>query len=189
MRTFDLKDELWSAVKAVRQPHLDRMVALGVPKWALARLGAVQPPLGVQKVQEARDGFYEPSEDGPLNVIVPVFDGGEIIDLIALRPSEPTGWRWRTGDGWALGLDLLEGDSPIELVANPITWLAKAGAAFCLLDWTLPVSRWARLRDAPPLVTNDDLLWHRINNASAASIPPLVSASFTIDRKGKPYAA
>jgi hypothetical protein len=189
MRAFDLEAELWSAVNAVQQPHLNRLVDLGVPKWALARLGAVQPPFGVHKVHETPDGFYEPVEDGSLNIIMPVYECGDVIDLIALRPSEPTRWRWRTGDGWALGLDLLAADPPIDLVANPLAWLAEAGSAFCLLDWTLPPQKWARLRTGPPIVTDDDLLRHRLNKSFAAAVPPLIGNRPNYHRKGKSHAA
>lgn len=186
MGGVDLTAELFAAAAAVAMPELRRMEALGVPKSSIARLAAYQPPFGLQRVEEIGDGLYQPSEDGPVAVIIPVmeFDVVEtwgirtpistVIDLIAFRPDNPNQWRWRVGDAWALGAYLLFEDAPIELVANPLEWLAKGGDALCLLDWTMTPRRWEELRSGPPLVSPDTVLQARLNDAYQASMAPIV---------------
>src|SRR5687767_2385928 len=126
----DLIAEAFAAAGRVREPHFRRMAALGVPRSALIRVGRKQPPFGLQPVQECPGGLFEPAEEGPLSIIIPVVEfpmidfygvdveTTEIIDLIAFRSNNPFRWLWRTGDGWALGSDLLRRDAPIPLVAT-----------------------------------------------------------------------
>lgn len=181
--SLDLHAEAFAAVERVRKPHLRRLEAAGVPLSAIMTIGRVQPPFGVHRVREGADGLWEPDEDGRLCAILPVvvprsfdwfeheIDTVEIIDLIAFHTSAPLRWSWRTGDGWALGADLLDEDLPVTLVTSPLEWLAKSGQALCLLDWSSSSPAWSSLRGGPPLQFADDALRQRVRNALIQSAP------------------
>lgn len=182
----DLDAEAKAALDRVGGRELRRMEALGVPLRAIAQLGARQPPFGLAAIEEHRDGTYTPIDQGRLAIIVPVavpvifeafglpIESIEIIDLVAFRSDAPTRWRWRTGDAWALGSELLDQDAPITLVAHPLAWLAEGGEALCLLDWSMSHRHWHMLREGPPLVANDPALRNKLNAAHRDLQPPLV---------------
>jgi hypothetical protein len=175
MTGADLAEEMWRAVGNVRQPHLDRLSALGCDLSAICALGQHQPPFGVERVCWASGGLYEPSEHGIAAVVQPVIawddDFPECIDLIAWQTSAPRRWAWRTGTGWALGEWLLDGDEPVPVVETPLEWLASAGTAFCILDWDAPAACWSRLRSGPPLSFASDLLRTKVRNALVRTVP------------------
>src|SRR5688572_15498032 len=98
MRGADIRAEAEAAIARVRQPHIDRLLALGVPREALATLGARQIPFGVCKVERIERGLYQPG-DGPLHVLSPVYAAGDVIDIVAWRSDQPMNWAWRTGLG------------------------------------------------------------------------------------------
>ena len=189
----DLDAEAFAAGAKVREPHIRRLEALGVSLSALAALGRHQPAFGIERIREESGGLWVPDPDGYLAAIVPVvehwlvdcsgvlLDTVEIVDLVAFRTASPMRWRWRTGDGWALGAGHLIGDAPIDLVASPLAWLASAGRAMCLLDWELRPQRWRQLRDGPPIVTADEMLRRRLNDKFSASIPPIVLAPVNVE--------
>lgn len=137
MSAADLKSEMLAATARVRQSHLDRLMALGVPGIAIATLGGRQIPFGVGTVERLERGLYQPG-DGPLHVLSPVYAAGEIIDIIAWRSDAPANWVWRTGLGWALGSDELcprWDNDPMPIHATPLDWLRAAGEGICILDW------------------------------------------------------
>lgn len=166
-----LEEEMFAASFEVRRAHIDRIVACGVPLEAIAQLGVKQPQFGIAAIREEKGSLYSPDPDGAPAVIMPVFDCGEVIDLIAFKSSRPANWRWRIGHGWALGADLLDGDNPVRVVRTPIEWLAEAGDAFAVLDWEAPAQCWREVQSAPPLIVADELLQHRLQRAIIASIP------------------
>lgn len=112
---------------------------MGASPASIAELGARQIPFGVANVERLERGLYQPG-DGPLHVLTPVYEGGEVIDLIAWRSERPMDWAWRTGLGWALGADEIRrdywpGDPPLQLHATPLDWLRAGGLGLCVLDW------------------------------------------------------
>lgn len=140
MKMADLQVEAHAACQRVRQPHIDRLIALGVPGAAIATLGEREIPFGIGTVERMADGLYQPGE-GSLHVISPVYEGGEIIDLVAWRSNAPGNWAWRTGLGWALGCYMLSprwDDDPVIIHATPLDWLRAGGTGMCILDWEAP---------------------------------------------------
>ena len=137
MTAAALYDEMCAATARVRQPHIDRLLALGVPGKAIASLGSRELPFGISTIERMERGLYQPG-DGPLHVLSPVYVGGEIIDIVAWRSDAPGNWAWRTGLGWALGADLLAprwDSDPMPIYATPLEWLSHAGEGMCILDW------------------------------------------------------
>ncbi|MCB4861126.1 hypothetical protein K7W03_16160 [Sphingobium sp. PNB] len=161
MKSTDLEAEMAAAANSVRQAHIDRMIALGVPGASIAALGAMQPAFGISPAAVEPSYFYQPV-DGPTHVVMPVMDQGEMIDLIAWRSSNPARWFWRTGLGWALGTDWLLprwDNGPVKLYATPLEWLAGAGEGICVLDWSAP-----EIRDLAALeaIEADELIGRRL---------------------------
>ncbi len=142
-RVVDLESEVRGAVARVRDQHLAALINAGVPAAAIAELGAKQAPFGVGRVDFQRGRIYEPSGEphaiGAL--IVPVYEDAILVDLIALRLLQPSLWKWRVGEAWALGADEIQrgtswdGFTEVELHATPIEWLAAAGKGGCILNW------------------------------------------------------
>lgn len=140
MRTDDLLAEAWAAFQRVRQPHIDRMLVLGVSASSIAMLGAREIPFGVGMIERMGNGLYQPG-DGAVHVLSPVYADGQIIDIVAWRSDAPTKWLWRTGIGWALGTDELRprwDNAPMPIHATPLDWLRAAGEGICVLDWDAP---------------------------------------------------
>ena len=143
MTSADLEAEMASSISRVRQEHIDRLLALGVPGASIADLGAIQPVFGISHAMPEPSRHYQPG-DGPPHVVMPVLDMGDMIDLIAWRTTNPARWFWRTGLGWALGTDWLLprwDDGPVRLFATPLEWMAGAGQGMCILDWNAPEIR------------------------------------------------
>ena len=139
----DLLAELNSAARGVRQPHLDRLRALGVSIRWLAQTGMQIAPFGVAQSEVSKAGLYQVSPDaGLLNVIIPVVEDGALVDLCAFRTDDPGNWALRTGNGWALGLGQGMGEYmwglPVHLYSDPLDWLRGSGEGICVLDWASP---------------------------------------------------
>lgn len=180
-----LNTELDGAVQAVKQAHLDRLAAVGVPIAAIARLGMIQPPFGAGKIRLLPGCAYEPDPDGVPALVIPVttpvwfdiwdfeLETIEIHDLIAVPTARPAAWRWRIGDGRALGGQQLidHMDYPVRLVATPLEWLAQAGQAVCVLDWSDTSPIWPLLHYGPDLIVDDNALRTRLQAALRRTAP------------------
>lgn len=180
MNGRDLLAEMEAAAERVHLPHLERLRALGVSYDALGALGQDEHTIGAGHAVLGTDGLFEPVEHGEPVVIQAVNDDlgrelGEVglIDLIAWRTDEPERWWWRCGSAWALGHELLALDNgePVPVVATPCAWLASAGKALCLLDWSAASPAWSALRHGPALTFNDEALRQRVRNGLAKSAP------------------
>lgn len=173
-RIIDLDVELRTALGRVRDQHLSALVNAGVSAKTIAEIGAKQVPFGVGRVDFRQGRIYEPSGE-PFAIgalIIPVFESGTLIDLIALRLLQPGLWKWRTGEGFALGADEIEFGTPwsgfaeIELHATPIDWLAATGKGACILNYANEVRIRSLSQFDRIIVTN-----HRV----MAKIEPILS--------------
>lgn len=180
MNGRELLAEMEAAAALVRQPHLERLRSLGVSYASLAALGRDEHTIGVGMALLRDDGLFEPSGAGESVVVQAVHDGLDrelgdagLIDLIAWRTSEPERWWWRWGTAWALGHELLVDDigEPLPVVTTPCDWLAAAGEAVCLLDWSASSPAWRALRHGPALTFNDEALRLRVRNGLVQSAP------------------
>lgn len=151
---MNLHEEMSRAVFDIGQRHIDVLLGLGVPGVELAELGAVQMPFGVAMVATDSGGHWWPDDEGAPRLIVPCYERGEIVDLVALKPQAADVWWHRTGQATLLGADLLATcvkDHPIDIVSTPIDWLAKGGKAICVLNWGAPYHELSSLRDWPEI--------------------------------------
>jgi hypothetical protein len=145
-----LQEELWSAIRNVKQRHLDYLRAQGVSKLTIAELGSRHFSFGVANVSDDGAGLYVPDEDGAPHLVLPVYEDGVLVDLCAFTTAAPAKWKLRAGQGWALGL--FDGfhrhwwHGGAILSSTPIDWLRNGAHGLCVLDWASPeVSRLADL--------------------------------------------
>jgi len=145
MNSDDLEREFAAAVNNVRQPHLDRMAALGVNSNALARCVHYAHPFGVMDAEPRRDGTYEAGAGTP-HIVLPVYEGEGMVDLVAWRSDNPARWWLRTGLGWMLNAnDIFNGwHCELTLHSTPLDWLQAGGNGGVVLDWSSPDIRWLR---------------------------------------------
>lgn len=158
---MNLDDETEQAVADVGQRHIDALLNYGVPPAKLAELGARQAPFGVALIKWNNDGLWWPTDDGVPRLVVPCYERGEVVDIVALHPKRPDEWLHRSGQAVILGADLLTTcvkDRPLDVVSNPLDWIAKGGDAVCVLNWAAPYHELSPLRDWPELRVDSPVL-------------------------------
>lgn len=137
----DVHAEMHAAGLASNIMHFRHLRALGVPLKAVAELRQHHWGWGVVRAVDGEAGLYLPG-DGPLHLVLPVYEDGHLIDLVAFRSSEPGNWKLRTGLGLALGLE--RGWEPhrwepqVELSNTPLDWLRNGTRGLCVVDWDAP---------------------------------------------------
>lgn len=169
----DLESEMEAAVHRVRQPHLNRLRALGVSGLFIAQLGMTQAPFGVVQAVIRDDGTYQPGGTVPL-LVQPVFDAtGDLVDIVGWRSADPSRWWLRTGLGWCLGSLSPTWDNRNAVHETPLDWLRAEGVGICVIDWDSDDVRWLgtcdRLIAANETVAR--LLWGKLT--SPAPIPEI----------------
>jgi len=179
--SIDLGGEMQTAVARVEQRHLDWIMGNGASAMAIASLGATQEPFGIGCLEFVGTDYWQP-HSGPAAigaVIQPVYDGGDIIDLIAWRSLKPLDWRWRVGEGWALGTDCLQGSAwlgfnSITVHATPLAWLVAGGEGLTILNWTS--SSLYQLSQFDEIVCSDGKVAARLNNilSRPARVPSII---------------
>lgn len=158
-----------AALARVKQEHLDWMQSSGISSVALAKIGMMQEPFGIAEAEFLESGLYKPITDlsALKAVIQPVYESGDLIDLIAWSIIKPKDWHWRTGSGWALGIDAIwkggvhEDFNSISIHATPFDWLAAEGEGITILDWNAPQIR--MLAEFGQLVCFDRRISNRIS--------------------------
>lgn len=89
---------------------------------------------------EVHETLFDFGPNGSPAFIHPIFDGdGDVIDLIAWRPSAPSRWWLRTGIATMLGEVAVHAcyvhESPLRLHRTPLNWLRRSGWGAVPLDW------------------------------------------------------
>ena len=145
----ELNKELAEAGAATALLHFKHLVALGVSRATLAEQRLDSWGWGVARAVDLGDGLYRPG-DGPLHLVLPVWDDGALIDLVAFRSANPADWRLRTGLGLALGLERgwerYHWQPEVELSLTPLDWLRNGADGLCIVDWDAPdISMFASL--------------------------------------------
>ena len=134
--------ELRAASHAVETRHLRHLNALGVQWETIGGLGAHHYGLGVVNASAGEDGLYFPDPDGEPHLLLPVYEDGELLDIVAFQSTVPDKWLLRCGNGWALGVEggfsrhCWEGSA--RLAATPLDWLRYGAKGLCVLDWSAP---------------------------------------------------
>ena len=137
----DLETELTDAGAASTLLHFKHLVGLGVPRETIASLRRDNWGWGVVKAADVGEGLYSPG-DGLLHLLLPVFNDGDLIDLVAFRSGKAADWKLRTGLGFALGLErgweCHHWRDEVELSLTPLDWLRNGADSLCILDWDAP---------------------------------------------------
>ena len=137
----DLDKELADAGAASTLLHFKHLVALGVSRVVIAELRRADWGWGVMNAVDVDNGLYAPG-DGPLHLVLPVWDDGALIDLVAFRSGNPADWRLRTGLGLALGLEqgweCHHWHDEVELSPTPLDWLRNGTDGLCVVNWDAP---------------------------------------------------
>ena len=139
--TIELAAEVRSAGLASTLFHFKHLIGLGVPRATIAELRREDWGWGVTRAVDAGDGLYSPGE-GPLHLVMPVLDDGDLIDIVAFRSGSPADWKLRTGLGLALGLDRgwerHRWAEEVQLSLTPLDWLRNGADGICIVDWDAP---------------------------------------------------
>ena len=137
----DLPAELTKAARASTLLHFKHLLGLGVPRETVASLRLDSWGWGVENAVDVGDGLYRPG-DGPLHLVLPVWDNEDLVDLVAFRSGSPADWKLRTGLGLALGLDRgwerHHWQDEVELSLTPLDWLRTGADGLCIVDWDAP---------------------------------------------------
>ena len=140
MNALDLERE-WLALPDIGRGDRQLLEQQGVSREATTMVD------GVSVIPITVTGrLWMPSAGGSMALVLPVFDEDEdLVDLVALRTSDPTEWWLRLGFN-----DLIHGASwledahltgqPVRHFMTPLAWLAAGGEGVCLLDHC--ASRW-----------------------------------------------
>lgn len=183
MSGADLHAEMRAAAEASTLLHFRHLEALGIPVVTVADRRRDHWGWGVASVIDAGDGLYQP-DDGPLHLVLPVHEDGELVDLVAFRSKDPTRWLLRTGLGWALGLERglerLTWQESVCLSVSPLEWLRHGAEGVCILDWTAPEIK--QLRDLPRIECSDARLAARLK-AALTRTPQLPEISLVRRRR------
>lgn len=151
---MSISSEFSNACRAVRQRHLDHVKSLGISTQTITghalRFRAMG--FGVTSGTFGGDGLYVPG-DGPAMIVLPIMEGGDLVDLVAWRTTHPCRWGLRTGVGWALGADNLcafgQWSDSVTLHDSPLEWLRAGCEGGCVVDWNAPevekLAGWAKI--------------------------------------------
>lgn len=167
---MSLDDDCARALAQTRQEHIDHLLRLGVTPEAIAGLGYYQLPFGVDRIDVDDSARWWPVEDGKAALLIPVYERGEMIDIVAFRSSQPARWWWRVGCGSLLGADLLNDgwhEDAVRVVSTPLDWLAVGGDAVCVLDWQCPDYELSPMRDRDELACDTPILAARLRRRLA----------------------
>lgn len=166
-----LEVELSVAASAVRPEHLRPLVDLAVSWPTIGELGRHHPGLGIVRAKEGEDELYILG-DGEPHLVLPVYEIGELIDLVAFRSGDPERWLLRSGYGWALGLEEGLGrhtwGDHVPLSVSPLEWLQRGAQGLCVLDWSAPELHY--LNDIGHLVCSSDRLSKHLRAALAKPV-------------------
>ena len=163
----DISRELKELSLSASPLLLQRLKTLGVPWSTIANMGARHFFGGSTRAVDTEDGLYAPSQDGAPHLILPVFEDGELVDLVAFRSEQPLAWLLRLGVGWSLGL--LDGferhgwEQEVRLWASPLDWLRADCDGLCILDWSAPEV--INLASLPNIRCQDEHLAERLKVA------------------------
>jgi hypothetical protein len=132
------------------------------------------PTWGVSFV-EIDAHHYAPAAGGKPAIIVPLFEGGALLDLIATGLETRT-TRTRAGIATVLGQEWIdhakETETTVRLFADPIEWLRNGRRGAVVVDWR--AARYA-LADVPGIACESEFLAKQVDRAmrQPARVPQL----------------
>lgn len=155
---IDLGKELQEAALSMGPLDFPRLRSLGLINTGVAEMGMRHHQFGLATIVDVGEGLFAPSPDGRRSMVVPVYENGQLLDLVAFSTSTPDDWLLRTGAGLALGL--IDGFEPhtwgasVHLHKTPMDWLRAGGDGLCIVDWSAPDIY--LFNDLPHITVDDD---------------------------------
>ena len=153
-----------------------RTARLPEPAAALQACGLpidTGPIVGVSFVETFGPHYgshYAPCPGGRPAIIVPVFDGGELVDLTATS-LETRHTTTRLGVASVLGQEAIDrawiGETCVHLFGDPIEWVRNRCRGVVVLDWS--VARFA-LADLPAIACDTEFLAKKFDRALQAPL-------------------
>jgi hypothetical protein len=150
--------ELLAARRTARLPELaDALQACGLPVDGASTWG-----VGFVDIDPHH---YAPTDGGKPAIIIPLFDDGVLLDLVATG-LETRSTRTRAGIATMLGRQWIDHakdtETAVRLFGDPIEWLRNGCRGAVVIDW-----RAARyeLGDVPGIACEGELLAKRVENA------------------------
>jgi hypothetical protein len=147
-RPVDLYAEMLAAARAVGARDRQRLRdAYGIDDRERRRLGGV----GIARVHWQKNGLYRPDPDGgEPAVILPVWEPGGLVDLVAWQPWHEHRMARRVGFAVSLGALYASrfNERCIRLWRSPARWAAAECDGAVILNW----------RDATPELLGFDLI-------------------------------
>lgn len=165
--------DLWAELQpALAHPHVDEVMAkFGVTSETRLLCGGAC-------IETHGDLFYEPVPDGRPAIILPIFDGDEIFDLLAFDPREPNRWWCRLGGEPMLGASALSNQllgQRLHVYRNPMSWLQHDCDGIVALDFNRASIDLITAQNG--LVAEDDAhvneLYQALNDAAQWRIPDI----------------
>lgn len=156
------------------------LVSIGVPAPFVAQLTGAGD-LARARIALGDHGMFDWDGD-TIALLLAVRDQGAVIDVCAVRSSEPEEWHLLNGEGWLLGDEWLHAAqigtvSRLRLFGNPFEWLRGAGAGICLLDWSREaIGALRSLGDGVTLTCDDDGAAERLRQILTWGGLPVVAA-------------
>jgi hypothetical protein len=150
--------ELLAAHKVARSPELAAALrACGLPIDGASTWGVA--------FVEIDEHNYAPAAGGKPAIIVPLFEDGALLDLVATG-LETRSTRTRAGIATVLGREWLDRakdtETTVRLFADPIEWLRNSCRGAVIVDWRS--ARFA-LSDVPGIACENELLAERVKRA------------------------
>lgn len=101
-------------------------------------------PITTATIEADELGCFQFAEFGKVAFIHPVTVGGpftDIADLIAWFPDKPHRWWLLLGNGYPLGVDMLNHAKieglPLAIRRSPLSWLQAGGDGVVVTDWAI----------------------------------------------------
>jgi hypothetical protein len=152
---------LWELVAACRTARREDL-AQALDACGLRQTGG--PIFGVDFVAIDANN-YAPEPNGRAALIVPYFEEGRLLDLVACGFATRTS-RTRAGICVALGMDAIDtarwNEGQLRLYSDPLEWLQRGRQGACVIDWR--AARHA-LADVPAIACSSDALAARVEKA------------------------
>ena len=113
------------------QSEFDALVNMGITDTTLADIGG----FGVGDVTFMENDFEFGGDTRAL--IIPAYEGGQLLDLVAVNAKRPTRFARLYCRAWCLGeiFNAWEPNVPLPVWRSPLRWLREGAEGVVIMDW------------------------------------------------------
>ena len=99
----------------------------------------ITPFCGLDHIH-ANGPWFQPDPAGDPEIIMPVMEGGEVVDLVAFMPHRPGRWHIRTGACPLLGIDNMGvWSESLRVWRTPLDYLRASLQGVVVLSWSAAI--------------------------------------------------